>query len=216
MYRVADRTGAGYRVYGQADIIRLQQIVSLRQIGFSLDQIRDCLEQEQFSPQHVVQLHLSQLKEQIALQQRLYTQLEAISAHLQAAEPISIQAFIQIIKVTTMIGKYYTSEQQDYLKTRAEQIGQERIRQVEAEWQDLNEQARTAMANGIDPSDESVQVLARRCRSLIEELTGGDPEIARSLNTMYQQERAETASRGAVDTALAAYMSRAMQRIKQS
>ncbi|KAM3099085.1 MerR family transcriptional regulator [Phormidesmis sp. 146-12] len=207
----SQRTEAGYRVYGEDDIIRLQQIVSLRQIGFSLEQIRDCLGQEQFSPHHVVQLHLSQLREQMALQQQLYTKLESILAHLQAAETISIHEFVQIIEVTTMIGKYYTSEQQDYLKARAEQIGQEQIRQVEAEWQDLIEQARTAMANGIDPSDESVQVLARRWRSLIEEFTGCDPEIARSLNTMYQQEGSEAASRGAVDTALAAYMSRAMQ-----
>lgn len=48
------RTEAGYRLYGEDDIIRLQQIVSLRQIGFSLEQIRECLEQDQFSPHHVV------------------------------------------------------------------------------------------------------------------------------------------------------------------
>lgn len=110
-----------------------------------------------------------------------------------------------------MIGKYYTPEQQNYLNARAEQIGQERIQQVEAEWQDLIEQARTAMANGIDPADESVQGLARRWRSLIAEFTGGDPGIQQSLNRMYQQEGADLASRGAIDTALAAYMSRAMQ-----
>lgn len=52
------RTEAGYRLYGEADIIRLQQIVSLRQIGFSLEQIQSCLEQQEFSPHHVVQLHL--------------------------------------------------------------------------------------------------------------------------------------------------------------
>lgn len=207
----SDRTEAGYRVYGEEDIIRLQQIISLRQIGFSLEQIRDCLEQEQFSPHYVVQLHLSQLQEQMALQQQLYTKLEAISAHLQAAKSISIQEFIQIIEVTTMLGKYYTPEQQDYLKTRAGQIGQERIRQVEAQWQDLIEQARTAMENGTDPADESVQVLARRWRSLIEEFTGGDPSIQQSLNTMYQQEGAAVASRGAVDAALIDYISQAMQ-----
>lgn len=61
------RTEAGYRLYGEDDIIRWQQIVSLRQIGFFLEQIWECLEQEQFSPHQVVQLHLSQLKEQIAL-----------------------------------------------------------------------------------------------------------------------------------------------------
>jgi MerR family transcriptional regulator, thiopeptide resistance regulator len=205
------RTEAGYRVYGESDIIRLQQIVSLRQIGFSLEQIRDCLEQDQFSPHHVVQLHLSQLREQMALQQQLYTRLEAIATRLQSTDTISIQEFIQLIEVTTMIGKYYTPEQQDYLKARGEHIGQERIQQVETEWQDLIEQARTEMEKGTDPSSESVQVLAQRWRSLIEEFTGGDPGIRQSLSTLYQQEGAEAASRGAMDTALAEYMSRAMQ-----
>lgn len=45
----SQRTQTGYRLYTEDDIIRLQQIVSLRQIGFSLEQIRECLEQSQFS-----------------------------------------------------------------------------------------------------------------------------------------------------------------------
>lgn len=110
-----------------------------------------------------------------------------------------------------MIEKYYTPEQQDYLKARGEQIGQERIRQVETEWQDLIEQARTEMEKGTDPSSESVQALARHWRSLIEEFTGGNSGIRQSLNTMYKQEGAEVASQGAVDSALMDYMSRAMQ-----
>lgn len=203
------RTEASYRLYAEEDIIRLQQIVSLRQIGFSLEQIRECLEQDEFSPHHVVQLHLSQLKEQMALQQQLYTKLEAIATRLKSTETIELQEFIQLIEVTTMIEKYYTQEQLEYLKARGEQIGEARIRQVEAEWQDLIEQARTEMTNGTDPASEPVQALAQRWRSLIEEFTGGDPGIRQSLNTMYQQE--ENASQGAMDTALMEYMSRAMQ-----
>jgi DNA-binding transcriptional MerR regulator len=68
--------------------------VSLRQIGFSLEQIRECLKQSEFSPHHVVQLHLSQLKEQIALQQQLCAQLEAIATRLQSTDAIDLQEFI--------------------------------------------------------------------------------------------------------------------------
>ena len=208
----SQRTDAGYRLYGEDEIIRLQQIISLRQLGFSLERIRECLlEQSEFSPHQVIQLHLSQLKEQIALQQQLCTKLEAISTRLQTTKTVSIEEFIQVIEAITMIDKYYTSEQQAYLQARYEQVDEERIRQVEAEWQDLIGQARTAMEAGVDPTSESVQALARRWRSLIEEFTGCDAGIARSLQTMYQQEGAEVASRGAVDMALAEYMSRAMQ-----
>ncbi|NJN56745.1 MAG: MerR family transcriptional regulator [Leptolyngbyaceae cyanobacterium SL_5_9] len=207
----SQRTEAGYRLYGEADIICLQQIVSLRQIGFSLEEIRECLKQEQFSPSDVVQLHLSRLKEQIALQQRLQAKLEAIATRLQSTKAISIHEFMQLIEVSTMVEKYYTPEQQDYLKARADLLGEERIRQVEAEWQNLIEQARTEMINGTDPSSESVQTLARQWRSLVQEFTGGNPGIEQSLNQVYHQEGAEVASRGAVDSAVMEYMSRAMQ-----
>ena len=40
------RSEAGYRLYGDADVVRLQQIMSLRQLGFSLEQIRDCLHRD--------------------------------------------------------------------------------------------------------------------------------------------------------------------------
>jgi DNA-binding transcriptional MerR regulator len=209
------RTETGYRLYIEDDIIRLQQIVSLRQIGFSLEQIRECLEQSQFSPHHVVQLHLSKLKEQMELQQQLYARLEAIAAHLQSAETISIEEFIQLIEVTMMVENYYTPEQLDYLQERRQIVGEERIRQVEAQWQELIDQARTAMQNGIDPTSEAVQKLARRSQELIQEFTGGDAGIERSLNQMYQQEGVEVASRGAMDSALMEYMNKARAALKQ-
>lgn len=79
---------------------------------------------------------------------------------------------------------------------------------------------RSETVNGTDPSSESVQALARRWRlaqsatpqePLIAEFTGGDPGVERSLSQMYQQEGAEVASRGAVDSAVMEYMSKAMQ-----
>ncbi len=205
------RTEAGYRLYDEDDIVRLQQIVSLRQIGFSLTQIQECLSRSEFSPHHVVQLHLSKLKEQIELQQQLCARLETVAAHLQSTEALSIQEFIQLIEVTTMIEKYYTPEQQEQLKVRREALGEERIRQAEAEWQMLIDQARTEMAKGTDPNSETVQAIAQQWQALLQEFTGGDPGIAQSLQSMYQQEGAEMASRGMIDADLMEYMGRAMQ-----
>lgn len=42
-------TEAGYRLYTTSDIVRLQQIKSLQQLGFSLEEIRECLERPDFS-----------------------------------------------------------------------------------------------------------------------------------------------------------------------
>src|SRR3954471_9814621 len=66
----------GHRLYTAADIARLQQIKSLRQLGFSLEQTRDCLSRPDYAPQRVIAAHLARLREQIALQERLCASLE--------------------------------------------------------------------------------------------------------------------------------------------
>ena len=203
------RTAAGYRLYGEKDIIRLQQIVSLRQIGFSLEEIRECLEQRNFSFDRVIQLHTTQLREQIKLSQKLLHRLEAIAQTVSSMATVSVEALIQTIEVMSMLEKYYTPEQLETLKQRQELLGEERIQQAQADWQTLIEQARAEMAKGTDPTSEPVKALARRSLELIQEFTGGDPGIEQSLNQMYQQEQPEVASRGAIDAAVMEYLGRA-------
>ncbi|HEY9663846.1 MAG TPA: MerR family transcriptional regulator, partial [Allocoleopsis sp.] len=203
------RTEAGYRLYGREDIIRLQQIVSLRQIGFSLEEIREGLEQRNFSFDRVIQLHTARLREQIELSQKLLNRLEAIAQAVSSMQAVSVEAVIQTIEVMNMLEKYYTPEQLESLKQRQELVGEERIKQVQAEWQDLFEQARIEMAKGTDPASETVKALARRSIELIQEFTGGDPGIEQSLNRMWQQEQPEVVSRGMVDTAVMEYLAKA-------
>ncbi|KAM3093285.1 MerR family transcriptional regulator [Phormidesmis sp. 146-35] len=210
------RTETGYRLYDEADIIRLQQIVSLRQVGFSLEDIRSCLDQPDSSLDHIIQLHLTRLREQIDLSHRLLTRLEAIAQTLNSAESVSVTTLIQTIEAISMLEKYYTPEQLETLKQRQELVGEERIRQVELEWQELLEQVRNEMEKGTDPTSESVLRLARQSLALIHEFTGGDAGIERSLHTMYQQEGADVASRGVVNSATSEYLSRAVAALEGS
>lgn len=54
------------------------------------------------------------------------------------------------------------------------------------------------MEKGTDPTSEPAQALARQWLDLIQEFTGGDTGIEQSLQTTYQQEGLEAASRGTV------------------
>lgn len=203
------RTESGYRLYATPDIMRLQQIVSLRQIGFSLEEIRECLEQRNFSFNQVMQLHITRLQEQIEMSGKLLKRLEMI-LEMNSTEAVSVENLMQTIEAICMFEKYYTPEQLETLKQRRELLGEEAIHQAEANWQKLIEQVRTEMTNGTDPHNEVVQDLAQRWLELIREFTGGDPEISKSLNRMYQQEGAEVVTHGAVDAAMSEYMNKAI------
>src|SRR5215207_8272151 len=109
------RTRSGHRLYGEADVARLQQVTSLRQLGFPLEQIRDLLDRRGVSPREVVALHLARVREQIEHQRTLAERLERIATRLEAAETVSADELIQTIEATTMYEKHYTPEQREEL-----------------------------------------------------------------------------------------------------
>jgi MerR family transcriptional regulator, thiopeptide resistance regulator len=184
------RTAAGHRLYVEDDVARLQQVASLRNLGFPLEEIRDVLNEKRMSPLQVVQLHAERLREQVKVQQRLVQRLDALAEGLRMAESVSADELIQSIEEITMFEKYYTPEQMDYLAQRREQVGEGRIKEVEAEWPRLMAEVRAEMEAGTDPCDPRVQEMARRWKGLIEEFTGGNEGIRQSLGNLYQSENA--------------------------
>jgi MerR family transcriptional regulator, thiopeptide resistance regulator len=188
----SQRTRGGHRLYTAGDVLRLQQIKSLRQLGFSLREIRECLDRPDFPLRRLIELHLSRLRERIELERRLCDRLEEVAARLGSGEEVSsgkfLETVMEVIGMSERLEKYYTPGQREYLEQRRREVGEERIRQAEAEWAELIEQVRAEMEAGTDPSSERVQVLARRWMGLVNEFTGGDPGIARSVGAMWRQE----------------------------
>lgn len=109
-----------------------------------------------------------------------------------------------------MFEKYYTPEQRAQLAKRAEALGEERIREVGAEWPRLMEAVRAEMEKGTDPSAPRVQALARRWEALVEEFTGSDPGIEASLRRMYEQETTVHGINTASVRAMGEYIERAL------
>ena len=182
----------GDRLYSAQDVLRLQRIRSLRSLGFSLEEIRGCLEDPGFSAEEVMSLHISGLKERIRLMQDLLRRLEMVGERLVSSDGVATEELVntamEVTEMSERIEKHYTPEQLEYLGRRREEVGETRIREVEAEWPKLMEEVRAEMEKGTAPSDERVQQLARRWMGLVEEFTGGDPSIARSVGNVWREE----------------------------
>lgn len=183
----SDHTDVGHRLYTGSDIIRLQQIKSLQQLGFSLEEIKHCLDGPHFSPQKVIELHIEALTEQIELQKSIRSRLHTIAAGLRSTEEVSVEQFVRIIEEINKMENRFTPEQMQYFKERGELLGPDHIREVEAEWPRLIEQVRDELDRGTDPADERVQKLANRWRELVNEFTGGNKEIEDVLRKGYQE-----------------------------
>ena len=204
------RTAGGYRQYHEADLARLQKLLSLRALGLPLDDIRRCLDDADPPLALVLRRHGQRLAAHIEEQQKLARRLDQLADRLESGGTVSADEFLTLLEMTTMIEKYYTPEQLEELARRRAELGEETIRGVEAEWPQLIERARAEMAKGTDPAAAPMQAIAHRWQELIAMFTGGDAGIARSLNRLYQEEP-QMGARAGIDAELFAYVGKAIE-----
>lgn len=215
----ARRTPSGHRLYGEAQVRRLQQIASLRQLGLSLDEIRGFLEGDGLSLGETLGMQIERLQEDIRAKERLVTLLVGLKERVDGEAEVSVEEVTRAIAGTVAVERYFSPEQLERLSLRRDEVGERRMQSAQREWAQLFEAYGEAMDAGLDPGSAEVQALARRSRALIEEFTGGDPEIRASLGRMYAQEGAEAvmARQGmAVKPGLWEYMGRAAKALPVS
>ena len=191
LLRPSGRTSAGHRLYGTDEVARLQQIASLRFLGLSLEEIRACLSRPEYSLERVLDLHVERMNRELARQSVLRDLVRSLRDRLRSAEAVSVDELTKTIEATMNYEKYYTPEQLEELAERREQVGEERIQQVQQEWQELFAAYEEAMRGGLDPASAEVKALATRSAVLVREFTGGNAGIEKSLNDLYRSEGAQ-------------------------
>jgi DNA-binding transcriptional MerR regulator len=207
----AEYTASRHRLYGAPELLRLQQIKSLRQLGFSLEEIRGMLDDASLSPRQVLTMHAARLRAQIVERERLAVLLESLAVSFSSADTLSVDMLIQAIEGITMIEKEFTPEELREIKARGEQLGAAHIREVEAEWPRLIARVRAEMEKGTDPTSETVRALAKRWGELVREFTGGNPSIEQKMRARFAMEP-DVRQRTGLDPVLMEYVGRAMRK----
>ncbi|MEO0395933.1 MAG: MerR family transcriptional regulator [Cyanobacteria bacterium P01_A01_bin.137] len=198
----SQRTGAGHRLYSEQDIIRLQQIVSLRQLGFALSEIHECLASPDYALPQVIELHLVRIREQMALSHTLVQRLSAIATELKNTQSVAVSNLIEAMETISMSEQYFTPQQQAVLEAR--------FQERESEWQDMLTLARSEMSKGSALNSIKVQALAHYWQLNMKSLICGDEQIYQSFAEVYQKEGAEVASWGTMDAATFDYILKAI------
>jgi DNA-binding transcriptional MerR regulator len=184
-------TSAGYRLYEERDVARLEQIVALKFIGFPLKDIKDIFSRRSLD----LRSALRQQREAITEKRN---QLDLAIRAIERAEFVAginhrpdWETFIKIIEVINMQNnmdwskKYYSEEAQEEIEKRARTIPREVIEQSQRDWAALIKEVESAIRENENPSSAKSQALADRWGELLKGFTGGNAEIQAGLNKMY-------------------------------
>src|SRR5712692_1172200 len=183
------RTAKGYRLYGERDFARLQQIVTLKFIGFPLKQIKRILNRDSFDLAKELRSQREIIVEQRRRLELAVKAIEKVERVLASTAEPDWEVFAEIIEVIKMqndmqwTNKYYSVEAKQKIAERAATVPRDVIEQAQRDWPALIKEVEASL--GEDPASEKVQALAERWVKLVQGFTGGDPEIQKGLNKMY-------------------------------
>ena len=200
-------TEAGYRLYTDEDMLNLQQILALKFLGFSLEEIKVCLRTEPMQLQEALASQKAMMKEK-------RSQLDAIIQAIDEAEKLlqtnqcDWEAIMSVIQAMQMeqnkdwVNKYFTPEQQKKLEELSRRSYTEHDVQKLAEWgkgwseedqhianqqwSAVNTELKQLVAARKDPASPEAQALAKRYSDLISQFTHGDPDIEAGLKRWWQ------------------------------
>lgn len=202
-------TEGGYRLYTDEDLLRLQQILALKFLGFSLEEIRLFLQR---GPQRLEEV----LTRQRQMMEEKRTQLTDIIQALEQTEKLlhvgrcGWDAIVHVIQVIQMgqnnedwVNKYFTPEQ---LKTMGQLTDQaydaeakQRLKELHpGEWTEADQkrvdeqymfvkkELSRLVAEGADPASPEAQNVAAIKHELHFGFTKGDPLVEASLKRWWE------------------------------
>ncbi len=183
---------SGYRLYGEAELERLEHILALRFVGFSLEQIKELLGE----PAQPLDVALRMQRAVIARQQRrLESALDAIeraqsalAADATADRWAILRTVMEVLRMPddwTWTKEYYSQAAQETIDERRRSMSPQAIEQGQRDWSELIAHVEDASARGIDANSAEAQSLAVRWRSLIRQFTMGNTEVSRGLNRLW-------------------------------
>ncbi len=204
------RTTGDHRLYTKNDITRLQQIVSLKQMGMPLDTIKMMLEQPTYSPIMTLQMQMQRMGEQLQKHQELLERLKGLMRFLKSHTDITAEEFLRVIALMNEMEAQYTDEEKAELQQRAQALGDDGMRKAEQQWRDLIAAVQTHRDKGTDPKDPAMRNLAKQWMELVKAFSGGNPQIEAKLQKMYE-EHPDTTRHFGYDPALFAYVQKALE-----
>lgn len=184
----------GHRVYTEHELLRLQQILTLRYLGFALSQIGELLDREDFDIQASMQIQRQALRDRISELETVDSALARLIDHRRATGAWD-WSLVTAASAAAQSGhrqegfnveKYYTKEQMQQFAELAEQIGPETIRSIEERWTAL--MAEVQGKRHLDPASDEARDLADRWNALTAETMAhydSQPELKAAIKENY-------------------------------
>lgn len=178
LLRPSAYTDGNQRLYGEPDLLRLQQILTLRYLGFPLGKIREVLDTPDFDILTALRIQQRVLRDRIAELERVEGVLGEVIEQRQAGGRWPWDVLVRAANTVQnslnerrekMSGQF-TPEQMRQFEDLGREIGTAERERIEGDWTALIADVRDNQQ--LDPASPEARALADRWNALMAELQG--------------------------------------------
>lgn len=216
LLRPKGRSQAGYRLYGDRELERLQQILLWRRLGLGLEQIRKILDDPSFDRRLALMEQRRHLREEARLTNQM---LHAIDRAIQSLERGTTMNMKQMFEGFEP-ADYETEVKERWGETHAYSISAKRTKSytpkdwqnIRAELDEILTELSRCMADNVEPMDKLATELADRHRLHIDRwFYPCSPDMHQKLAEMYVGDERFVATFERHGAGLGEYLAKAIQ-----
>ncbi|CRK82850.1 MerR family transcriptional regulator [Neobacillus massiliamazoniensis] len=203
---------SGHRLYTKSDLTKLQQILALKQIGLSLDDIQDVMTNlDKNSATDIIETQITRIKRDIQVQQKLLYELERALITIRSKNIMSVEEITKLLGVMKIYQeKYFTKEQLDIMKNYYDNTNADALKEVEQEFKIILEKIRLEIEKGTSAKNSKVQELAKKWSDIVYSFTGNDQDITKQAEKFHNENPGNELQFG-MDTEVYKYIKKALE-----
>ena len=181
----SQRSEGGARLYGHDDLIRLHRIEALKRFGYSLPDIKACLdEQLDGAPLATLRRQIAELESQALKAQRLSRYLPNLVDMIVVGGETTTMDWLNTLELMNMYQKHLDDDELDALCA----SDPDTVAPKDPQWIELINEVRQATQNAMPTGSDGAQTLAWRWIRLVIKMTRNNPELATKLMKMHISE----------------------------
>lgn len=174
------RSSAGHRLYNTKDITRLHRIQALKQLGLSLQQIAEVIQESSQPLPDIIAQQIANLDREIAQAVQLKSKLVRLQGNLQQGHEPDMASWLDTLALMNVYEKYLTQEEIQELNNHALAVKHE----IEHDWPVMVKKLQDMMDQKASPNDKNVQAFVILWTEMLERLVGHNPYLLLKINSM--------------------------------
>jgi DNA-binding transcriptional MerR regulator len=179
------RTEGGHRLYSKDDLIKLQQIMTLKFMGFSLKKIQNLLQASTFNIHESLKVQSDLIKKELSRIEAVAKLLDHLIDNFQ--NTIDWDSIIKIIEILQLneidkqkwYEKYLSQDELEEINTLFSGYTDEFWKNYHKRWDELFSEVMQNIHT--DPESKIGKQLATKWMNLVNEIYAGKPELSKKL-----------------------------------